>query len=291
MSDSDPQLLDYLDIDPFSGPLSTRDSSPDEIFRSWDEECSAPHAVATILWRWHPSALRAFLDRRRFYCVQWFYKKTLREDSILTIARHDRHITLGTYEAVTLDWKLQARYQMPTSGPWIPVAGEGSELGPTEDPDDVVYLGDCIGRSLLRNERWKPEKSEGSYIELCIIANENGGWERGCDPHWLYCRYSETLCAVCKCKLGQGVYKLKRVECEKCDRVQYCSTKCRREDENVHIGLCNAWGPGGFGYRAMDVPTQAWIPHNEANWARRGQPGRYIRPTVKRIAKRFQRGK
>lgn len=267
MSAGDPRPLVFLDIDPFSGLLPPDNSSPDEIIRSGEEACSAAHAVATTLWRWHPSALRAFLDYERFYTVEWIsHQKTPEKDSTLIIARHSRHITLGTYKTKTLEWKLQATYQMPLAGPWIPLAGYGSVLGDAETADDVMYLGDCIGRGLLRKECWEPEGADG-YIELCIGDNL-GRCDRGCSPQRLYHARSKLACTVCKQRVETRLEPM--AKCPECGQAKYCSIKCRELDENVHKGLCSARRPRNYEHGAVEyVPAPARITGRAARRNRR----------------------
>lgn len=60
------------------------------------QQLTIADAVATVLWHWHPHALRAFVDRDRFYTCGWS-RKTKVGDSRqnVIIERNDRQVVVS----------------------------------------------------------------------------------------------------------------------------------------------------------------------------------------------------
>lgn len=157
--------LTFRKIDPFPGLSLFIDGWPVAIVDTahFDEETRDPrlttaHGVATLLWNWHPNALRAFLDCNKYEGVEFAVRIDHSGGRSAThiVTRHDRHIVLGCYNE-ELDWEIQCSFGMPRAGRWKPLSGMGA-MGAVRE-ELIAGLGQYWARDQLYHERWKPSKT------------------------------------------------------------------------------------------------------------------------------------
>jgi hypothetical protein len=123
--DFEPTPLTFLRAQPFPGLNLSIDGSPVAIVNTsnFDEDTdrenlTPAHAVSTILWNWHPNALRAFLDHKKYSAFEFAIVEERagdREKITHMITRHDRAILIGDYDK-DMEWNYQLSHDFLENG-------------------------------------------------------------------------------------------------------------------------------------------------------------------------------
>ncbi|THZ31339.1 zf-MYND-domain-containing protein [Aureobasidium pullulans] len=184
-AEEDPRRpLTFLSAAPFPGLNLSIDGSPVQIvdLSNFDEDVdhtklTAAQGAATVLYNWHPNALRAFLDVERYPHMDFIIHEPRFGTSTHFITRHERSIMMG---CVTKDqeWEIQCNFGMPKSGRWVPqiALSWGDGVG---NPEAITSLGRYWARDQFFQKRWKPFKDR--MFELLI-----GVKRKATDPNSLY---------------------------------------------------------------------------------------------------------
>ncbi|CAD0110904.1 unnamed protein product [Aureobasidium uvarum] len=178
--------LAFLRIEPFPRLNLSIDGSPIAIVdtsqfveETEKKDLTAVHAIATILWNWHPNALRAFLDLQKYSAFEFAICDDYPGSKRITthmITRHDRAILVGYYNQ-DMDWGHQVSYGILEDGRWKPLWGSSDGLGGNSRPEFIEMMGGMWARDQMYLKRWRPQ--EYRTIELTL----GGG---NVDPASLY---------------------------------------------------------------------------------------------------------
>jgi hypothetical protein len=166
------QLNDHgtgLDLSIDGSPVAIMDTRTGSFVEETDKEnLTAALAVSTILWNWHPNALRAFLDCEKYSAFEFAITDSYPEsERVIThmITRHERAILVGYYNQDT-DWGHQVGYGMLEDGRWKPLWGSSDGLGGNARPDFVNKMGRMWASDQMYRRRWKPYKTRTFELTL-----------------------------------------------------------------------------------------------------------------------------
>jgi hypothetical protein len=127
------------------------------------------HAVSTILWNWHPNALRAFLDHKRYSEFEFAIVEERmgdREKITHMITRHDRAILISDYNK-DMEWNYQLSYGVLEDGRWRALYGGISDMGFGSSKEEFIAEASGLwARDRMFAERWKPD--ENRVVELTL---------------------------------------------------------------------------------------------------------------------------
>lgn len=133
------------------------------------ENLTPAHAVSTILWNWHPNALRAFLDHKKYSAFEFAIVEERagdREKITHMITRHDRAILIGDYNK-DMEWNYQLSYDLLENGHWKPLYGSMGDMGfGSSKEEHIMAAGGMWARDRMFAERWKPD--ENRVVELTL---------------------------------------------------------------------------------------------------------------------------
>lgn len=201
--------------------------------------------VATILYRWCPDALYAFLDLDAWFSFTWIL--TLQggdsDGSKIEIGRVRSQVTIGSLDRNGEKWKLMITYNIGDSGPlrgsWIPNPSE-SMIDDTDIDDraEVDRLGRTFVKDLVQNQRWLTAKGSLHQLFVEYAPMDIFGDGIPMNPHWLYKTLDLSHCTTCEDVMRSAADKpLSR--CGRCGTAAYCSADCQRKDWAVHKAICN----------------------------------------------------
>ncbi|KAL1798516.1 hypothetical protein ACET3X_002553 [Alternaria dauci] len=140
--------------------------------------------LATVLYKWHPSALAAFLDLDAWFSVTWMLGITegTPHGSKIEIGRITNHITFGILDSIGEKWRLMLTYDIglegENRGKWIPNLKE-SMLGDREltDPEEIEKLAYICTMSLEDRGQAIKVSEKGGLIKWDVermYAKEEG---------------------------------------------------------------------------------------------------------------------
>jgi len=195
--------------------------------------------LATVLYRWHPSALAAFLDLDAWFSLTWtlsIAEGTL-DGSKIEIGRIGNQITFGSLDSSGDNWTLMLTYSIvlegENRGKWIPNPKE-SMLGEKDvtDPDEIEKLGCEFAEKIIREKRWETGKKMKHRFFVEYAPMDVWGDGIPMSPHWLYSSLDLSSCTACK-KTGVSLQR-----CGRCGTSTYCSDVCQKGDWAVHKDVC-----------------------------------------------------
>jgi hypothetical protein len=200
-----------------------------------------PTGIATILYRWHPNALAAFLDLDAWFSLTW--SVTLASSNgtrKLEIGRIGNQITFGTLDASGDNWEVMLTYNIVLSGEergtWVANLKE-SMVGEkdVESVDEAERLGEEWVRKAVSDRVWDAGKGvkHGFWVEYAPMDIFGDGIPMS--PHWLYASLDLGICATCGKEEGD-TGRLNR--CGRCGTAAYCSGVCQKNDWKVHKWVC-----------------------------------------------------
>ncbi|KAG9667088.1 hypothetical protein KCU99_g9118, partial [Aureobasidium melanogenum] len=155
--------LTFLRTQPFPGLNLSIDGFPVAIVDTgaYVEETiktdpNAAIATATILWNWHPNALRAFLDCQKYSAFEFATcdrAPGAERYGTHMISRHDRAILIGHYDQ-DFDWGFQVSYGLLEDGRWKPLRGSMDVLPGKDKPEWVTKIGNMWAKDELYFKPW-----------------------------------------------------------------------------------------------------------------------------------------
>lgn len=221
--------------------------------------------LATLLYKWHPHALSAFLDLDAWFSMTWTLtiSPETPSGSKIEIGRIGNQITFGSLDGSGENWKLMLTYNVVLEdedddanedgetksekesraaaggkekrkrGTWIPNTKE-SMIGERDvtSPALIERLAEKFVQRLVCERRW--ETGKGIKHAFCVEYAPMDVWGDGIpmSPHWLYTALDLSACTMC----GARGVELQR--CGRCGTATYCSDKCQKGDWAVHKGVC-----------------------------------------------------
>jgi hypothetical protein len=197
--------------------------------------------IATLLYKWHPNVLAAFLDLDAWFSMTWslsITSSTPSESSKLEIGRIGNQITFGSLDAMGDNWMLMLTYNIVLEGEergkWTPNPKE-SMVGEEDvtDPAEIDRLGRDWVIQHVTEKRWETGKKVRHRFFVEYAPMDVWGDGIAMSPHWLYEALDLSRCTTC----CQSTTELKR--CGRCGTATYCSDKCQKKDWNVHKDVCN----------------------------------------------------
>lgn len=204
-------------------------------------DLSADIGVATVLYRWCPEALYAFLDLDAWFSFTW--NVTLNPDESdetkLEIGRVRNEITMGVLENGGETWKVMVSYTICKSDAersrWIPNPGESMldarELTCAATVDD---LGRDFVKQLVVERHWLTDRKVQHQMFVEYAPMDIFGDGIAMNPHWLYRTLDLAVCTTSGCANRSALRR-----CSRCGTATYCSDKCQRTDWAVHKSICN----------------------------------------------------
>lgn len=208
---------------------------------SGDEKISTvATGIATILYKWHPSALAAFLDLDPWFSLTW--SCTLPSGTKFEIGRIRNRVTFGTLDADGEKWEVMLTFDILLSsdkrGKWV-VNTRESMLGERdiESGEEAESLAQEWVKDLVAEQIWEAAKGvkHGFWVEYAPMDIFGDGIP--ICPDWLYASVDLERCTACKRKKGNG-HTLGI--CARCGTAAYCagSTTCQKRDWKVHKWTC-----------------------------------------------------
>ena len=159
--------LAFLQDEPFPGLNLSIHGSPVAIVdtNKFDEETdkeelTTARAVATVLWNWHPNALRAFLDTEKYSSFEFaITDKYPGREKVINhmITRKTRAVLVGYYDQDFV-WGHEVSYGMPEDGRWKPLWGSDGYRG-NDKPDYVDSMGRLWAKDCMYYRRWEPQEN------------------------------------------------------------------------------------------------------------------------------------
>ncbi|KAF1944380.1 hypothetical protein EJ02DRAFT_432461 [Clathrospora elynae] len=223
-----------------ASPLSIIDT---EIFTEESDTGNLTPAIgiATVLYKWCPNALTAFLDLDAWFSMTWTLgiNEDTAEGSKIEIGRIGNQITFGSLDSTGDNWTLMLTYNIVSEGEergkWIPNPKE-SMLGEQDVTDlgEIERLGRAWVKELVLKKRWETGKKMRHRFFVEYAPMDVWGDGIPMNPHWLYRSLNLTRCTTCD--------KREEVELQRCGRcgtATYCSDTCQRRDWAVHKDVCN----------------------------------------------------
>ncbi|KAH0043578.1 hypothetical protein KCU78_g558, partial [Aureobasidium melanogenum] len=178
------RLLTFLRTPPFPGLNLSIDGSPvaivDTSRSAYNENTDKTNltgavAIATVLWNWHPNALRAFLDRERYSSFAFIISEEwprFNRTIVYAIVRDNRRVDFGNIHYETgqshredLDWRQVSSYKMPKKGRWKPIHGSDGQYD-SDEPSWVHTTSGIWARCQMNNCRWKPASNRIIRLQL-----------------------------------------------------------------------------------------------------------------------------
>ena len=199
--------------------------------------------IATVLYKWCPDALAAFLDLDAWFSFTWSLALQQGEpdEKNIEIGRVGNQITFGTLDKDGDNWTLMLTYNIAMDGPhrsaWVPNPKE-SMLGDDDitDTKEIDRLSKEFAKDIVLQRRWRTDKKMRHKFHVEYAPMDVWGDGIPMNPHWLYKSLSLSECTTCRLQAEAGV-SLKR--CRRCGTATYCSTACQRRDWIVHKHICS----------------------------------------------------
>lgn len=267
---ADFRLPDYPDapLNLNGAPLSIVDTSslPEGSGTSNDTNITPAIAIATLLYKWHPNALAAFLDLDAWFSMTWSLSIApgTPSGSKIEIGRIGNQITFGSLDSNGDNWKLMLTYnivleeeaeedatkegenkeQKRTRGEWIPNPKE-SMIGERDvtSPSIINALAQKFLEKCVREKRW--ETSKKMKHSFCVEYAPMDVWGDGIpmSPHWLYKNLNLSSCTTCgkhstEDNNNNNTDTVSLQRCGRCGTATYCSDACQRGDWAVHKDVC-----------------------------------------------------
>ncbi|EOA87650.1 uncharacterized protein SETTUDRAFT_150713 [Exserohilum turcica Et28A] len=253
---TDFRLPDYPDA-PLTlngAPLSIVDTSslPPEGSGTNNSDNTITPAIglATLLYKWHPNALAAFLDLDAWFSMTWTLSIAPGTPSgpKIEIGRIGNQITFGSLDSSGENWKLMLTYNIVKqrnstkhkTGTWIPNPKE-SMIGERDvtSPAIIEALAQKFMAKCVRERRWETGKKmkHGFWVEYAPMDVWGDGIPMS--PHWLYKGLDLSVCTACgkkNCAENDTALALQR--CGRCGTATYCSDACQKGDWAVHKHVC-----------------------------------------------------
>jgi hypothetical protein len=223
-------------------PLSIADTSTFAPETSTNTITSAI-GLATVLYKWHPKTLAAFLDLDAWFSMTWtldITSSTSADSSKLEIGRIGNQITFGSLDSTGDNWTLMLTYNIVLEGPdrgtWIPNPKE-SMLGEVDvtDPEEIDRLGKQWVRDVISSKRWETGKKLRHRFFVEYAPMDVWGDGIAMSPHWLYASLDLSRCTAC----SKSSSSISLSSCGRCGTATYCSDACQKEDWKVHKDVCN----------------------------------------------------
>jgi hypothetical protein len=235
---SDFRLPDYpeaqLNLDGISLSIidTLEDSNP-------SNDITPAIGIATVLYRWHPKALAAFLDIDAWFSMTWSLSisENSPDGSKIEIGRIGNQITFGRLDSSGDNWTLMLTYNIVLEGSergkWIPNPKE-SMLGESDitDPEEIERLGRDFAKQLVVEKRWETGKKLRHRFFIEYAPMDVWGDGIPMSPHWLYAPLDLDRCTTCSST------KAPLNRCGRCGTATYCSDTCQKKDWNVHKDVC-----------------------------------------------------
>ncbi|KAI5202172.1 hypothetical protein AUEXF2481DRAFT_32311 [Aureobasidium subglaciale EXF-2481] len=192
--------------------------------------------IATVLFRWCPEALYAFLDTDAWFSFTWTL--TITGSQKIEIGRVENQITIGSLDESGDKWKLMLTFSIASEGAdrgrWIPDTKE-SMLGDTDLTDalQIEKLGKSFVRDLCLKQRWFTGKNMKHELFVEYAPMDIWGDGIAMNPHWLYAPLDLSCCSTC----DDDSKPLQR--CGRCGTAAYCSGLHQKLDWPIHKAICN----------------------------------------------------
>jgi hypothetical protein len=239
--------LSHTRIPGFPGAPIHLDRAPlkliDDVDADFDGETDTSNltvaiGITTVLFRWCPDALYAFLDIDAWFSFTWTL--TIQDEMKIEIGRVENQITMGILEPEGEKWRLMLTFNITPDGPqrgaWVPNPDE-SMVGEDDLTDlaQIDRLAREFARDLCLNERWTTGKKmqHQLYVEYALMDPFDDGIPM--NPHWLYNPPNIGHCTICD--VYKDVKSLQR--CGRCGTAAYCCTLHQKLDWPVHKSICN----------------------------------------------------
>jgi hypothetical protein len=186
----------------------------DDVDADFDEKTDTSNltvaiGITTVLFRWCPDALYAFLDIDAWFSFTWTL--TIQDEMKIEIGRVENQITMGILEPEGEKWRLMLTFNITPDGPqrgaWVPNPHE-SMVG-EDDLTDLAQI-DRLAREFVRdlclNERWSTGKKmqHQLYVEYALMDPFDDGIPM--NPHWLYDPPNIGHCTTCDAKMWEMWY-------------------------------------------------------------------------------------
>ncbi|KAJ8112963.1 hypothetical protein OPT61_g4805 [Boeremia exigua] len=207
---------------------------------------SVPHGIATILYRWNPNALVAFLDLDAWFSLTWTVTLPPSTPNAaakkLEIGRVGGQITFGTLDSSGENWEVMLTYNVALAsdekfkrGQWVPNTKE-SMLGEKDVKiaELVERLGDRWTQDAMKNKSWEAGKGVKHTFHVEYAPMDIFGDGIAMSPHLLYQSLDLARCTACNA--SSDAKPLNR--CGRCGTAAYCSAECQKDDWRVHKWVC-----------------------------------------------------
>ena len=211
------------------------------------DDVSVPIGIATVLYRWHPTALLAFLDLDAWFSLTWSVTLPPSTPSSpiqkLEIGRVGNQVTFGTLDSSGENWEVMLTYNIVLSpgevfkrGEWVPNTKE-SMLGDqdVQSAQEVERLGAEWVKDVVGGKIWEAGKNVKHTFHVEYAPMDIFGDGISMSPHWLYASLDLSKCTTCGIA-GDASIPLNR--CGRCGTAAYCSVECQKKDWNVHKWVC-----------------------------------------------------
>ncbi|KAJ4355127.1 hypothetical protein N0V95_003209 [Ascochyta clinopodiicola] len=213
---------------------------------------TVPTGIATILYRWSPKALAAFLDTDAWFSLTWTValpenKACGESANQLEIGRVGNQVTFGTLDASGDNFKIMCTFNIALAsetaagvernrGEWVPNVRE-SMLGEADmkSGDEVKEVGAQWVEDVIAKKRWEAAKGVKHSFHVEYAPMDIFGDGIPMSPHWLYKALDLSKCTACNAE-GSAAKPLNR--CGRCGTAAYCSSACQKEDWRVHKWVC-----------------------------------------------------
>lgn len=222
----DGKPLTILDESAIPSPPDTNDNNKKI------ENLTPAIAIATVLYKWHPSALFALLDLSAWFSFTWTL--TLADGKKIEIGRIRNQISMGTLDEDGL-WEMMVSFTMQPGGAdhsvddgsssvsnydndggggggiWHPNPSE--TIFPSDDdnktsspstPEETLQLATTFLQDVIMQRRWllPPAGQQKGCLHEFFIESRHLGmdpWGDGMrmNPHWLYHSLDRGVCTVC----------------------------------------------------------------------------------------------
>lgn len=164
--------LTFLCTPPFPGLNLSIDGSPIAIVDTsrsvYNEKTDKTNptgaiAIATVLWNWHPNALRTFLE--------FIIRDNWNEAEKFTLHTIDRDNYMVTFDYINqdLEWRHRCDYEMPKEGRWTPLYGSDG-FSDSHKASWVHSMSNMWALGQMYHARSKP--AENRFIGLQFADSE-----------------------------------------------------------------------------------------------------------------------
>ncbi|KAH6644088.1 hypothetical protein C7974DRAFT_298947 [Boeremia exigua] len=211
---------------------------------------SVPHGIATVLYRWSPAALQAFLDLDAWFSLTWTCTVPGPTPDAaakkLEIGRVGNQVTFGTLDAAGENWAVMLTYNVAlhsndsvVRGAWVPNTRE-SMLGERDvkAAELVDRLGERWVQDAIKSRCWDAAKGVKHSFHVEYAPMDIFGDGIAMAPLLLYAALDLSKCTAC----GAAGAAKPLDRCGRCGTAAYCSAECQRGDWRVHRWVCTMSG-------------------------------------------------